>query len=100
MTPDDIDPRERIQALQAAREDLERRLHILAEGQRTGFWEYMKGWLEPQLQVATHKLLTEKDPYEMCRLQGKVELLRHLLAWPEHEMKGIRERLGEQGPTP
>lgn len=94
MTPDDVDPNERVKALQTAREDLERRLHILAEGQRTGFWEYMKAWLEPQLQACSQRLLSEKDVHEMCRLQGKVYILQHMLAWPEYEMKSIREALG------
>jgi hypothetical protein len=95
MTPDDVDPKDLLRQVQETRADLEHRLHILAEGERSGFRTYLWAFLEPMAQVASQKLLTEKDVYELVRLQARAQMLQQILSWPEREMRGIRERLGQ-----
>lgn len=94
MTPDDVDPRERVAQLKATRADLEHRLHILAEGERSGFRGYLWAFLEPMLEVSKKRILVEKDVHEMVRLQARIHLLEQIVSWPEREMAGIKSALG------
>lgn len=95
MTPDDVDPRERLAQLKATRANLEHRLHVLAEGERSGFRGYLWAFLEPMLEVSKKRILVEKDVYEMVRLQARIHLLEQVVSWPEREMAGIKASLGK-----
>jgi uncharacterized protein with ATP-grasp and redox domains len=75
------------------RHQYEARLKVLGELARSDGWKAFSEMVEGLTHVALSKLLKEKDPYEMARLQAAHRTLADLPTWPVREGQAIQEYL-------